>query len=684
MCGETEAHYHVGDNHFGDAVAAHGYDEASAAGSTELEVKASIDGKPVTYISNGAFMNASSKLTGLVIPSGVKRIGKYAFYLSNVTNLEVPSSVTRIGEMAFADCYYLTSVTFKGMPASLSTALFANDTRLAEFHVEDLAALCAYSYNNGGSSSPLITAGHLFVGDEEQTSLAIPASVTTLGKLALAGATAVSKVVLHDGVTSVGDSALAGLAGVDSIVSFATVVPTLGVASLAGLPSTARIYVPYEKVNDYKVASGWSDFADQIAGYYEDQTIENIRYCFNPADVNGCELCGSTSDHYHIGKNLGPTYGGTGYVAGSTLPTTFAPEEKVCGLDVTAVDHAALYHAPFTDIAWTSTLVALGDFAFGDCPLETFVAPAQLKYLGSDFLSHDPASPTGFCAKYIDLSAITATDVITSVNRGSGQFAGVPDNVLIILPADNAVAITDVDNVVYNDEGTWTCATLALTSTGKFISPIDFTATTVSNARSLVTGEDAYTVCLPYAAISDENLTFYTLSEIDGTTIRFTEVEGGVTVPMTPYLVVKKTDDGTLSMTSSTQVEATTGIADRTTLAGATVDGYQMFGTLDEISNADAQGLYILQDGNEWKEVNTANESIKLPAMRAYIKSTGGGKPALNSSFAESSEANRISVIQVVNRNGHHATYDLSGRRINGNSAAAVRIEDGKTIIRRK
>ena len=116
------------------------------------EIKASITDEGVVYnvqeIAGYAFNNCG-KLTSIVIPASIVRIGGHAFKGSGLTGITIPNSVKVIDSSAFANCLSLTDVT---LPNSL--------TRIQD---------------------------NLFDGCENLTQITIPANITYLGKRAFAG-----------------------------------------------------------------------------------------------------------------------------------------------------------------------------------------------------------------------------------------------------------------------------------------------------------------------------------------------------------------------------------------------------------------------------------------------------------------------------------------------------------------
>ena len=66
-----------------------------------VDIPAEIDGKSVTSISNGAFLNRTN-LTSITIPNSVTSIGFRVFEdCTSLTSITIPNSVTEIGYNAF-------------------------------------------------------------------------------------------------------------------------------------------------------------------------------------------------------------------------------------------------------------------------------------------------------------------------------------------------------------------------------------------------------------------------------------------------------------------------------------------------------------------------------------------------------------------------------------------------------
>lgn len=77
----------------------------------------------------------------------------------------------------------------------------------------------------------------------------------------------VNKVVIHKDIFEFGEAAFAQVVRVDEFLMYPVTPPKLGNIALIELPSSTKIKVPKDSVEQYKLADGWSAFSAQIEGY---------------------------------------------------------------------------------------------------------------------------------------------------------------------------------------------------------------------------------------------------------------------------------------------------------------------------------------------------------------------------------------------------------------------------------
>lgn len=214
-----------------------------------LTIPEQIDGLPVKEIAAYAFYE-ENRLTDIVLPEGLERIGEWAFSNANLTNLILPESLVLMQEHAFSHIYELKSVTFLGEISELPFAAFYYCVKLQEVYlhdgikkigigafgscfrlktinypetievIEERAFDSCYSLGNiliPDASTSIGNNTFMGVGsyawsdapEGEQfdpITLEIPKGVSQIGTLAFAGC-ALEKVVIPNSVTVIGDAA---------------------------------------------------------------------------------------------------------------------------------------------------------------------------------------------------------------------------------------------------------------------------------------------------------------------------------------------------------------------------------------------------------------------------------------------------------------------------------------------
>jgi ubiquitin len=176
-----------------------------------------------------------------------------------------------------------------------------------------------------------------------------------------------------------------------------------------------------------------------------------------------------------------------------------------------------------------------------------------------------------------------------------------------------------------------------------------------------------YTVCQPYAPPTAEGITYYTLGSVSGATVHFTEVTTDP-VANTPYLVA-------VTGSSDISVICHPTAAASQEIVSTTKDGFTFTGTYAGLTNDEAKGKYILQDGNKWGVVPENNADVYIPPFRAYIESKNGAR-LLTGSIDD--DATGIRHIRTTDADGTERWYDLNGRRIEKPTRKGIYIRNGK------
>ena len=198
-------------------------------------------GKNITSIESGTFHYCAS-LTSVKIPNRVTSIGDGAFYLcTSLSSVEIPDSVVRIGDNAFYECSSLKSIEIPKSVISIGESAFGNCTVLTGVWVNgDNPAFSSDSF------------GVLFNKDKKVLLLApcktsgiyaIPNGVTTIGKEAFSGCTALTRVEIPCTVTNIEKYAFAECVSLSSAVIPSSVI-SIGDGAFLACDSLTSMVIP--------------------------------------------------------------------------------------------------------------------------------------------------------------------------------------------------------------------------------------------------------------------------------------------------------------------------------------------------------------------------------------------------------------------------------------------------------
>ena len=214
-----------------------------------------------TYaIKDMAFVDC--RLKSLSIPNNVTSIGETIFYDTDaeyeneITTLTIPESVTDIAEAAFYECVNLTSISIPNSVTTIKSRTFYGCTALKNEN-----NLYGNAYYIGNSSNPYLIL--LSAKNTDITECEINSNTKFIYDDAFNGCNSLTSITIPDNVIEINQNIFYNCTNLKTVTVNAETPPRA--FSLFNNSSTlTAIYVPAGSVEAYKVAAGWSEFADKI------------------------------------------------------------------------------------------------------------------------------------------------------------------------------------------------------------------------------------------------------------------------------------------------------------------------------------------------------------------------------------------------------------------------------------
>ncbi len=396
----------------------------------EMEVPSTFKGLPVVEIYQNAFLEKTSLQT-IVIPEGVTRIGKKAFYgCTNLTEITLPSTLREIGELSFAVLPYLENLNLPEGPETIGDEAFYGDESLQSVSLPSslkwmgssvflsCAKLSCLEENGvkylGNEGNPHLLAWKLPISDDPITSVTLNADTALIGASLFEGEEALTKVELPENVVSIGDSAFR-----DAPVSSLTLGPKveeIGAYAFSGCTSLTSFTIQGNALKTIR-KEAFSGAVNLPKLTLPDSLISVARYAFSEAGTQSAlQYNTDGKGGAYLGSEENPYRVLCGLVSSSATSLTINPDTKV-------IAGAALIGSSLSSLALPEGILSIGENAFfGMGSLLEASIPSSVVQMGDGLF--------GSCASLKKIELLNAPETI-----GSGFASDCPKLENFVIPS---------------------------------------------------------------------------------------------------------------------------------------------------------------------------------------------------------------------------------------------------------
>lgn len=255
--------------------------------------------------SNSGTFGGTTALKSIVLPSTLKKIGAYAFYMSGLETLDLSnSSVETIGEYAFADSADLRTAELEGSPVNTIKASAFAGTAITEFTMPselidlDISAFASsvklsvsrynYYFRQEGNVILENATGSLVYLDKSKIDgkFTFPDGIAEVSDGLFKDCVALTEIVLPDSVTKIGDDAFNGCANLTA-VTFPVNLEHIGKNAFKGTALTSvTIGMNVTRIDDYAF-DGITALASLTFEEGGRKGLTIGRYAFNGTGITG-------------------------------------------------------------------------------------------------------------------------------------------------------------------------------------------------------------------------------------------------------------------------------------------------------------------------------------------------------------------------------------------------------------
>ncbi len=311
-------------------------------------------------------------------------------YVNNISadNLVIPESVTKINNGTFINCTNLRNITFPSTLTEIGIQVFMGCVNLTDFILPaSLKAIHIEAFRDCASL----------------TCVSIPAAVNHVGDAAFINCTGLKRLGIGGAVTLIGATAFKNCSVLECIYSDRQDIAstTLRTNVFSGVnTSTCKLKVPRGKVEAYKQADQWKNFAiieenlTKINGFY---------YSVNGSNLNTASL--------EPENTSGNAY--TSVSGNIIVPEMVSIDNRQ--LAVNSISSRAFYTCSnITSVTLPATLTRINTYAFYKCQaLKTVNIPANVTHMGA----YSFADCTALGAIYSQIADPAAVTLQTKVFR---------------------------------------------------------------------------------------------------------------------------------------------------------------------------------------------------------------------------------------------------------------------------
>lgn len=212
---------------------------------------------PVTIktIGHSAFNDCSNFDPGIGSLTRLETIAYGAFQNCGIKTLQLPASLSSLGQRAFQGCAGLTL-------AEIPESLVSQIDYLTFAYCRDIQ----FKVGNVEPSPLLVINGALRAYPGAAGEVSLPEGIREIAGSCFQGNTGLTGITLPASLETIGGGAFRSCSALKDLVCLASSPPTLGASAFTYHHADLKIYVPGDRVDAYKAAANWSEWADRIYG----------------------------------------------------------------------------------------------------------------------------------------------------------------------------------------------------------------------------------------------------------------------------------------------------------------------------------------------------------------------------------------------------------------------------------